>query len=340
MPRCGDVASRGAASSRSRLAGASEADGWRTAARRGRRRCHRGPGSGISRVQPAWILFGSTNCEPVSHGASQVQGRDGRPVVAVAQLRLGDGPQRIPWADDIGGGPSPDPRPPTGRATGMGDELRVCTSALVRQRATLQARRTGTDVKVRGAASAIRDRTPAAMRAAIRSASAPVGALTWPRRTCSTTERVSCAQQAAQATQVTARQGGQRDPHPLSPLVAQPVAQGTAHHGDQHRGCGREDHQRGQQRARHVGDPRSPGLPRTTTHPGPDRSSRCRRRRRTGRRVSSIVTSHAPSASGITTETVEVPCIVLACPPGRSPSRRGGWWRGTSWPRPAWTRHR
>ena len=42
------------------------------------------------------------------------------------------------------------------------------------------------------------------MRAAIRSASAPVGALAWPRRTCSATERVSCAQQAAQATQVSA----------------------------------------------------------------------------------------------------------------------------------------
>ena len=60
------------------------------------------------------------------------------------------------------------------------------------------------DVTKRGAATAISDSTPAAIRAATLSVrTASTGAETWPRRTWATTDRVSCAQQASQATHAT-----------------------------------------------------------------------------------------------------------------------------------------
>src|SRR5665213_71027 len=60
-------------------------------------------------------------------------------------------------------------------------------------------------VTASGVAKAISDSTPAAMRPATLSVrTAPAGTLTWPRRTCTTTARMSCRQQAAQANQATA----------------------------------------------------------------------------------------------------------------------------------------
>ena len=139
----------------------------------------------------------------------------------------------------------------------MADEVTVGTSALAAGAPPCRPAAPAPDVRVRGAASAIRDSTPAGD-----ASGDPFGECTGrgtdlapPDLLHDGAGELGAAGGPGQPGE--RRQGGQRNPCAVSPLVAEPLAQGTAHHHDEDRGCGGEDHQRGEQRARHVGDPSS-----------------------------------------------------------------------------------
>ena len=245
---------------------------------RRRRRDQRNPIAGQLQDPPGLDHAGVHEARTVGHGAAQVQRRDGGPVAAVTQLRLGDRPERVARVHDVGGRTERLYR--RSRCATTDVEVHPCRWPTVVRRAARcaglrgheqrrshrdQRQHSGRDPRGDPLRENRTDRggdvTPADLRHDGSGELCAAGEPGHPRHEC---------------------HAGEDDPGRRSPLMPEPVPEGVADDGDQHRRDRRENEKRGQERAQRVDDAFLPRVFRCSLTHLPARSSTYRRSRRIG----------------------------------------------------------